>query len=173
MKKDKTGIEKVKAFDKKWERLESDNILLKRIAAYFFEGLIGMVVLMICTETRWQLIHLAMATIYSWIMWLHLNIYVTTVHEEGKEDVSIYQILEYMPIEPKDIFKVRISYLWKILYKRLILFYVLQLPFIVEQNGITAVNVLYPLFVIGIAGVVVGGSIKHGTCRGVFKYKGK
>lgn len=165
MKKDKTGIEKIKAFDKKWEKLESDNILLRRIAAYFVEGMVGMMAVMVCAETRWQMIHLVMATIYPWALWLHLNVYVTTIHEEGKEDVSIYQILEYVPIDPKDIFKVRFSYVCKMLYKRLIIFYVMQLPFIMEQRGITAVNILYPLLVIGMAGVVVAFSIKSGAGR--------
>lgn len=72
---------------------------------------------------------------------------------EERHSISIYQLLKKIPVNPRDIFKVRLSYLWKMLYKRLIIFYILQLPFLVYHNKVTIVNIMYPIAVIVLAGV--------------------
>lgn len=147
----KTGMDKVREFDEKILRMDSDKILLRRMAAYFFEFLIGIAVLLFCYESNWQAMHWVVAVNYSFAIKIHIDVYMIIYEEQ--HSISIYQLLKKIPVNPRDIFKVRLSYLWKILYKRLVIFYILQLPFLAYHNKVTVVNIVYPIAVIGIAGI--------------------
>lgn len=148
---DRNEMDRVREFDKKWMKMESNTILMRRMGAYFFEFLASIMVVVLCDENSWQIMHLTMACFYLFAIGMHMGIYMT-IYEE-MQSISIYQLLKNFPVSPGDIFKVRLSYLWKILYKRLIILYVLQLPFVVWHKGVTVIHIVYPAFVIAAAGV--------------------
>ena len=156
--KPKTGIDRVREFDEKLLSMDSDKVLIRRMAAYFFEFLTSIMVVVFCNESNWQISHWVIAICYSFAIQLHIDVYMTIYENdliigEERHSISIYQLLKKFHVNPKYIFKVRVIYLWEILYKRLIILYAIQLLFIALQNKMTIINIVYPITVIAIAGV--------------------
>lgn len=154
----RTGMDRVREFDEKLLSMDSDKVLIRRMAAYFFEFLTSIMVVVFCNESNWQTSHWVIAICYSFAIQLHIDVYMTIYENdliigEERHSISIYQLLKKFPVNPKDIFKVRVIYLWKILYKRLIILYVIQLFFIALNNKVTIINIVYPITVLAIAGV--------------------
>ncbi|MCI8407762.1 MAG: hypothetical protein HFJ09_00595 [Lachnospiraceae bacterium] len=157
--KQRTGMDRVREFDEKLLSMNSDKVLIRRIVAYFFEFLICIMFVAFCDESSWQTMHWVIAIYYSFAIKIHLDVYMTIYENdlvigEERHSISIYQLLKKFPVNPRDIFKVRLFYLWKMLYKRLIILYILQLPFIVYHNKLKVVNIVYPVFVIVMAAIV-------------------
>lgn len=156
--KPRTGMDRVREFDKKLLSMDSDKVLLRRMAAYFFEFLTSIMVVVFGNENSWQTLHWVVAIWYSLAIKIHIDIYMTIYESdliigEERHSISIYQLLKRFPVNPKDIFKVRVIYLWEILYKRLIILYAIQLFFIAFHNKMTIINIIYPISVIAIAGI--------------------
>lgn len=172
--KPRTGMDKVREFDKKLLSMDSDKVLIRRIVAYFFEFLICIMFVAFCDESSWQTMHWVIAIYYSFAIKIHIDVYMTIYENdlmigEERHSVSIYQLLKRFPVNPRDIFKVRVRYLWKILYKRLIILYVIQLFFIAFHSKVTIINIVYPITVIAIAGISCMLFIKPKKDSRIFK----
>ena len=63
----------------------------------------------------------------------------------------MYELLLYYPITKKDICLVRLGYLKDKLLRRLVVLYLMQIPFIAYQKTIPLLHMLLPLLYTGIA----------------------
>lgn len=69
---------------------------------------------------------------------------------------SVYELLAYYPVVKKDIFLVRLGYLKDKLIRRLVVLYLLQIPFILHQRAVTESNIQFPLIYTATALVFCG-----------------
>lgn len=121
---------------------------LYKVPFWFLEGMFimsGMLGMEDGDYTFWFIIGMY-ALILSWELGSYLKF-------QGQ---SVYELLAYYPVTRKDIFLVRLGYLKDKLIRRLVILYLLQIPFLVHQRSVTVNNIMFPLIFTAAALVFCG-----------------
>lgn len=147
----KQKFEKIKSFDREFREAGEYPSFFPRFVAYLVEFCIIPVLTIMIVERNVDGVSLSeviVVLLYSCFFSFHLCNYINCNEGDGaeaKEKVNVYTLLQFMPVSTWDIFKVRLYYLLKLLYKRVILMWVLQVPFCWYRQSVTLENILYPL----------------------------
>lgn len=145
----KNSREIIKAFDKELLKGMEYPAVLYKLPAYFLEMLLPLISLF--GEPLKEVF--VFIFLYIWGISFYVVPYVS-IWEKQKQ-VSIYEVLKYLPVDEWDIFKVRIEYIAKLLLKRLLIMLVLQIPVIIYTGRIVRENIINSLVTVGVAAVVL------------------
>lgn len=151
-------IEKIKNFDKKLEQYERNNIIMAKIVRYLV-GILWIPILLIPIQEfdkEFRMIFLFGYSLSVAEIALLLSYYMN-IPQQGKETVSVYEILNYTPVDLQTIFYVRLGYLSQYCKKKVCLYLLLQVSasFLILKT-ISIWNFLFPIFWVLIASFLPG-----------------
>ena len=157
---DREVMAQIMEFDRKLVKSRDGMAVIERLAEYGIEALGMCMVLVSYVEGVGET---DVFSIFISIIWLTLGLSIRfgvyTIIVENNKRVSIYKILNYLPVNIWDVFKVRLYYLRKLLFHRLVVLWVLQLPVIAYTGEIRLENTLYSLVIMILTGIWVGISV--------------
>lgn len=165
----KEKLEQVRAFDQMYTEMEQDNIVLQKTVACIVEVLSMLVFLVCCGEEGSDVAYIFLSLYYI-AMYLYLCKYVN-IKEEGCEVRSIYEVLSMMPVRPDEIFQVRKEYVWKLLKKRVVFLYAIELVVIACTRNFHWKFVVWPIGIVVLIGILLLWNMSPGFSKKKDKQK--
>lgn len=141
--------ERIKEFDKKLLKSGEYFVTISRLPAYICE-----ILLLIIAISGDKLSEIDYCIVmYAWGLTFYIAPYLNIW--ENRKNVSIYEVLKYLPVNQWDIFKVRVEYIAKLLLIRLGVMLGLQIPVFMMTGKIVKENMINSLAAIGWAAVIL------------------
>lgn len=136
-------MDKVRAFDEILRKKEEQQFMMMRIVQVIFFGLGGMMMFMPFETDEFYIG--VFFPLYLLGMGLTFSLQPYMYIKEGQKLNSVYKLLEYMPVDGEDIYKVRKEYLNRICKRVLIAYIICQLIAAVLAKEFTIFTILYPV----------------------------
>lgn len=159
--------EKIKNFDKKREQYEDYNIVITKFIRYLIE-IIWAPMLMIPVQEfgkDWKILFFCGWPLSFTAIAIFLSNYMNIL-QGGRETVSIYTVLKYTPVDMREVFYVRLGYLYHYCKKKLLLYLLFQVTAsLIIVKTLSIWNILLPIFWVGIASFLPGFMI---IIKGIF-----
>lgn len=143
MEKEKQARNQMREFDSRLLAARDYDAWLYRVPFWILEGMFMLLGSFMIEDRDYLFWWLGFA--YAFCLSLELRSY------QKFQDQSVYELLLYYPITKKDICLVRLGYLKDKLLRRLVVLYLMQIPFIAYQKTIPLLHILFPLLYTGIA----------------------
>ena len=141
---DKKAMEKVREFDKKVRQDREYSEGFYKFSMLFCQ-LMGLFMIWFGQSTNSKQIFIWMISYVSFVC-TDLNMYAGA-YEKGKK-ICVYELLEYLPVNKMDIFRVRLGYLKNKMKKHFLVMLLFQVFIIVEEKKIGVENFLIPLLTV-------------------------
>lgn len=150
-KKEKEARNLVREFDKRLLEAREYDRWLYRVPFWILEGMFILLGSLLMEDKDYMFWWIGFA--YAFMISLELGSY------RKFQGQSVYELLAYYPVTKKDICLVRLDYLKDKLIRRLVILYLMQIPFIAYQKAITLNNIEFPLVFTAIPLVLCGVGI--------------
>lgn len=144
-------MEQVEKFDKRYKKQEDYNFLLFSVGKYIFLA-IGLMLMLLPEAKSDKGMGFIITSLLGWSMICHIRPYMVVV-EDGKQ-TTIYKKLKWMPVNKKDIQKVRGKYLGNYIRKLFAVALLEQIVVSVLAGCFSIFTLLYAISIVAAVTVI-------------------
>ncbi|MBQ3512774.1 MAG: hypothetical protein IJA32_03090 [Lachnospiraceae bacterium] len=137
-------MDRVKKFDRMLEKIEDYKFVMSKFVMY----------LCLVLGCSWMLIPLNRGEPFFWLISYYIIFFGIACYLKSygcaEKGTSIYMVLRWMPVDKKEIYKVRREYLDRLVLKVAIVIFVLQQAGALLNHSWNVWNIVYPLATAGL-----------------------
>lgn len=137
-------MDRVKKFDRMLEKIEDYKFVMSKFVMY----------LCLVLGCSWMLIPLNRGESFFWLISYYIIFFGIACYLKSygcaEKGTSIYMVLRWMPVDKKEIYKVRREYLDRLVLKVAIVIFLLQQVGALLDHSWNVWNIVYPLAIAGL-----------------------
>ena len=154
-------MDRVKKFDQMLEKIEDYKFVMSKFVMY----------LCLVLGCSWMLIPLNRGEPFFWLISYYIIFFGIACYLKSygcaEKGTSIYMVLRWMPVDKKEIYKVRREYLDRLVLKVAIVIFLLQQVGALLDHSWNVWNIVYPLAIAGL--IWLSGVLNIKMAMRVFK----
>ena len=154
-------MDRVKKFDRMLEKIENYKFVMSKFVMY----------LCLVLGCSWMLIPLNRGEPFFWLISYYIIFFGIACYLKSygcaEKGTSIYMVLRWMPVDKKEIYKVRREYLDRLVLKVAIVIFLLQQVGALLDHSWNVWNIVYPLAIAGL--IWLSGVLNIKMAMRVFK----
>ena len=154
-------MDRVKKFDRMLEKIENYKFVMSKFVMY----------LCLVLGCSWMLIPLNRGEPFFWLISYYIIFFGIACYLKSygcaEKGTSIYMVLRWMPVDKKEIYKVRREYLDRLVLKVAIVIFLLQQVGALLDHSWNVWNIVYPLVIAGL--IWLSGVLNIKMAMKVFK----